>query len=100
MKKRSPWGEILVSTRPRVVQGALRSRWTEVVEDLLVAVDVTSIIFRKKAEATKRVCRAFAKTSTAHGNAQFRLGLELRRKFRETGRPSDRRVWLSESGPN
>ena len=29
----------MVSTRPRVVQGALRSRWTEVVEDLLVAVD-------------------------------------------------------------
>ena len=43
------------------------------------------------AEATKRVCRACAKSSTAHGNAQLRLGLELRRKFRETGRPPDRK---------
>ena len=66
-----------------MVQGALRSRWTEVVEDLLVAVDVTSIysrrkiIFRKMAEATKRVCRAFGKSATVACEAQLRLGLEL-----------------------
>ena len=41
IKKRSPWGAILISTRSRLVQGALR--WTEVVGELLVAVDVTSI---------------------------------------------------------
>ena len=35
------------------------------------------------AEATKRVCRALEGSTTAHENAQLRLGLELRRKFRE-----------------
>ena len=35
------------------------------------------------AEATKRVCRALEGSSTALREAQLRLGLELRRKFRE-----------------
>ena len=35
------------------------------------------------AEATKRVCRALEGSTTAVREAQLRLGLELRRKFRE-----------------
>ena len=40
-------------------------------------------MFRKKAVAMKRMSRVSAKSTTAHENAQLRLGLELRRKVRE-----------------
>ena len=87
LKKRSPWGEILISTRPRVVQGALRSRWTEVVGELVVVVDVTSNIihyFPEKGRGDEAYESGVGKINDRrHENAQLRLGLELRRKVRE-----------------